>query len=462
MTSMTKTMHWVKSNLAIVACVVFSFASLCVVAVVTLFLRGTVTGSVEKLVKDQSGKAQVLLTQTKVKLPGYEPGSEMTSMQVVANPQLIDAMNQINSLFSKTGTDMRDLARKLNGGAHEKTCIIPDGGLDVFNLPKVRQAYDKSFAAALWHPQFTPATAELTDEVRKSLAIKPLLAGMPYSLKSLQEISDASVKTSLKARVVSKMSELNAKSQTEVETLARNAVLQAMRTRAESIGIYADPDPGSPGYPFAGLVRDWGRAGTLPSAELAYESQADLWILRDMMEALSRANHIGEDGYSVLKAPVKRLLRLQVSRDGYVGLHTMGMVVGSSTAGASLARLSMPAGITLKDDKSPQVENFFVAPTGRISNAVYDVKHAKLEVLVDVSRLPELLAAIDSVNAMTVVGVSLEDVDEYKELREGGYFYGPCDVVKATLVVETLWMRSWTVPKMPEATRKYLGISVAP
>ncbi len=460
MISMHKTIHWTKHNIPIVASLVFAFASLCVVLVITLFLRGVVTGSVEKLVADQSGRAEKLLTTTRVKLPS-EPGADMIDKGVVANPKLIEAMVLINDRFNKTGTEMRDLSRKINGDAHEKTCILPEGGLDVFTLPKVRQAYDKSFAAALWHPQFSPLAAELTDEMRKQLAIRPLLAGMPYSTKKLQEISDESVKASLKARFVTKMGDLNPKQQVDVEDLARNAVLQAMHARAQAIAIYADADPASPAYPFAGLVRDWGRVGTLPSADLAYESQADLWVLRDMMEALSRANHIGEEGYSVLNAPVKRLLRLHVGRDGYVGLHTLGMVVGSSAGGSASTAFPTPS-VALNPEGSPQVENFFASPTGRISNATYDVKHAKLEVLVDVSRLPELMAAIDGVNAMTVVGLRLEDVDEYKELREGGYFYGPCDVVKATLVVETLWMRSWTVPKMPEATRKYLGLSVTP
>lgn len=453
MNQMKKMIQWMKGNMAIVVALALSVAGLCFVGVVTFIMRGAVVSSVEKQVFDQSKKADDLSKQ-EVLLPGQEAGSPMIRQRnVVANKALIAAKTLINDRFAKTGLQMRELSRKLNAGAHEQYCILlPEGGLNTINKAEVWSAYKDGFAAALSNPKLpgTPGS-DLTEDERKRVAINPLYAGGPWSSKDLQEKADAAAKRQLKDFGTDKMADLSAEQQKQVENAAKNAVFEALRTRAESIGIYAEAAPESSANPFSGLIRDWGK--DVPPPELVYECQSDLWILRDMVEALRRANHIGEEGHSVLNGPVKRLLRFQIGRD-YVGLHSLGMLSGSGVGGA----LAAP-GVALPPETQAQVENFFVSPTGRISNSIYDVKHARLEVLVDVRKLPELLTAIDSVNAMTVISVNLEDVDEYKELREGMFYYGQCDVVKANILVETLWMRSWTTQKMPEATKKYLGIN---
>ena len=41
-----------------------------------------------------------------------------------------------------------------------------------------------------------------------------------------------------------------------------------------------------------------------------------------------------------------------------------------------------------------------------------------------------------------------------------GYFYGSEPVTEVTLLVETIWLRSWTTPFMPDEVKTSLGIPV--
>jgi len=92
-----------------------------------------------------------------------------------------------------------------------------------------------------------------------------------------------------------------------------------------------------------------------------------------------------------------------------------------------------------------------------VSNALYDVRHARLVAVVDYQKLPELFRALSRVNFMTVLNMQVTDVDEYDALAEG-FVYGSSDAVEVDMVIETLWMREWTEPLMPDKTREYVGI----
>ena len=61
---------------------------------------------------------------------------------------------------------------------------------------------------------------------------------------------------------------------------------------------------------------------------------------------------------------------------------------------------------------------------------------------------------------MTVTDVDLQEVDIWEELRQG-YYYGTEHVVRATISVETVWLRSWVTPIMPDPVKQTLGIQVS-
>lgn len=104
--------------------------------------------------------------------------------------------------------------------------------------------------------------------------------------------------------------------------------------------------------------------------------------------------------------------------------------------------------------------NYQVSITGRStspSNPDYDVRNAEIVAVVSSERLAVFLDALSRVNFNTVLQVRLGEVDVKADL-ERGYYYGNEHVVRATITLETVWLRNWTSPLMPASVKKTLGI----
>jgi hypothetical protein len=41
---------------------------------------------------------------------------------------------------------------------------------------------------------------------------------------------------------------------------------------------------------------------------------------------------------------------------------------------------------------------------------------------------------------------------------ERGYYYGPEHVVRATITIESVWLRNWVGPLMPASVKRSLGV----
>jgi hypothetical protein len=95
-------------------------------------------------------------------------------------------------------------------------------------------------------------------------------------------------------------------------------------------------------------------------------------------------------------------------------------------------------------------------PTG-----LYDTRTATLDLVVASARLPELINAFSRTDFMAVTGLSLQDNDAWADL-ESGYYYGPDNCVRVHLTVETVWLRSWLTPLMPEAIKSTISAAPAP
>lgn len=253
------------------------------------------------------------------------------------------------------------------------------------------------------------------------------------------------------------------------------------------------------GYPFH--IADWAFSDQPPAPDQLWEGQVQLWIMRDIMRTIHSVNRVGRndikamgpDGVirdepaSVVNSPIKRLLKLQTLH-GYVGMHNTGAALGGATtngdisaAGAGFAAPS-PAGggivgsavastpsiypappadlievLKPKEVTDNAVEHFGITPTGRISNSVFDVRHTQLTIDIEAAKLPAFIEALNQANFMTVIKADITDLDEYALLREG-YVYGHNDVVRAELIVESLWFRNWTEAIMPKIVKEKLLI----
>jgi len=102
-------------------------------------------------------------------------------------------------------------------------------------------------------------------------------------------------------------------------------------------------------------------------------------------------------------------------------------------------------------------EDFGTSLTGRISNALYDVVLVDVSVVVQTSRISEILESLATDRFLTVRDLSISKMDSYQDLKEG-FLYGDSPVVKVDLTLETIWLRSWIQDMMPNSVRAMLGI----
>ena len=77
--------------------------------------------------------------------------------------------------------------------------------------------------------------------------------------------------------------------------------------------------------------------------------------------------------------------------------------------------------------------------------------------VVSTIRIPTILDTFSQNNFATVIDIDLKPVNKFTSL-ENGFDYGAEPVSELTVVLETAWLRSWTVEVMPESVRTALGI----
>jgi len=216
--------------------------------------------------------------------------------------------------------------------------------------------------------------------------------------------------------------------------------LAAYRRRADEVLFYASPDA------IRGVDR-WDETRGAPSLEQCYEWQWRLWILGDVLEALAAANtdQAGQP-YSASTGPVKRLLSLEAPAWDLPAL-------AAGASGQPPARANLSAEIP---------RDFEISPTGRAGwpdhpGSFYDVRYADLSLLVDSSRLAEVIDAFPRTGLMSVVSLNIADYDPTADLHEGHY-YGDGHLVRVSMRVETVWARPWTARYMPDSIRALMGV----
>jgi hypothetical protein len=204
-----------------------------------------------------------------------------------------------------------------------------------------------------------------------------------------------------------------------------------------------------------------------PTPTELFSWQWQYWILEDLLRAIAAAN---EGSASVHVAPVKHVTSVVIepygSRDpsggessgggGGRGSGAPGLGAGEGrraaapTAGAAAA----PA------DPAKEIKpDYSLTFTGRFSNAVYDVRHVQVSLVLETARLPSVLDRISAQNFVTIIDLVLSEVDPYAAMRDG-FQYGQAHCTRVDLVIETVWLREWTAPFMPDEVKQALGVPV--
>lgn len=179
--------------------------------------------------------------------------------------------------------------------------------------------------------------------------------------------------------------------------------------------------------------------------------QWDYWIMSDVVAAVRLANTADGKPTTVANSVVKRIDRLAAT--------TFPAIESVSTEQANpLGATTTPAtpatpGAEVKPDYSISITGRTTSP----ANPDYDVRGAVIVAVVSSEKLPLFLDALTRVNFNSVLQVQLSEVDVKSDL-ERGYFYGPEHVVRATVTLETVWLRNWTGPLMPASVKRVLGV----
>lgn len=445
---------WARSNPITVASVVVTVAAIGVI-VYTILAAGGLRSEIEDRDNKFSTTRQ-LMSQT-IEVPSEDPDGEPQYLRNMAiSQQVIERMRGIYDRMRQELEKVFERAENINRPDREMLVagLFPDADRTA-DLPiTARFAYRQQVPRILQEPEGQGGGARLD-------------AGEPPTAQSVERQIAEDVREFIRQYQGQQTGEdvsLTSNQRSQLEQEIRDRTMQMIRDRAESIHLYAETDPDAEAFPFvmrSSLVNPAPGAGS-PSPALLWEAQLELWIMRDIARAIARVNEVDNPQADVTSAPVKRLLRVEVL-PGYVGIHTKGGLAegfegrSGRTTGEGGALYPYPAHPTLDNPDQLLDAAFHYTPTGRVSNALYDVRHAQLRAVVDVRQLPELLDAISHANFMTVLRVEVADVNEFEALRDR-YFYGTGDCVEVTLLIESIWLRSWTEPLMPEATKRHLGI----
>jgi hypothetical protein len=254
--------------------------------------------------------------------------------------------------------------------------------------------------------------------------LKSINAGGPADPNSLaQSITELKQQMLDKVRSESGREQMSQEEQEETAKQLAGHRLAAYREHASEISVYATADC-LPGEVPQALPSE------PPPIEQCFRWQWDYWVIEDLLRAVEAANTSDGRRQSVLNAPIKRVERITLSPMGWSQGDPNVQAQGGPAGPASI--------------------------TGRQSGGgggLYDIRNAELTLVVASERLPEVMNAISRTNFMTVTGMSISSVDDWTEL-EDGYYYGTDHVVRVRIPVETVWLRSWTVPLMPQRIKE--------
>ena len=438
---MTKVLEWVRGNWVIVACGV--------VILLTLLLAPLFSGSLEEGVRQTAEERARKVSE----IAGFErspvqldvPGQASRSGTGVVNAALLETYREVTTALREDADAVRSLAVEHN--RKQRGVVSPEA----FPKPPASQRETIQFDV---HQRIVRAYDALLASVR---AGEPPAADAVAS--ELQRRESQFITNTLRKR---SRADLDARETADLAAELAKARLVRYGERASELSFYASAEsldmPPAP------------QQSRISTAEM-FDWQWRLWIAEDLLGAIAMAN---ADAASVVESPVKRVVSLTVLDElpgttrssgdasgfgggGIAGRRGLGGeggegggVAASGTGDDTLGPVNIDASVEAPLDFSRTF-------TGRKSNAVYDVRNVELVLVVATEQLPTLFDALAKRNFMTVLDLELRPADAFDAARLG-YIYGTSPVSEATLLIETVWLREWTVPFMPSDARQALGI----
>lgn len=393
--------------------------------------------------KSVGSQMESLLNKPRTK-PAPTPEGQPQPLDNFPNDATIRAGEALRDQVASTATQMVNAAIEMN----RRAPLVPDA------LPRPRNNGNFRFRDAY------------NDQAKTTRIIKDILhGGIPPTAEEIKAEQDRVWLQNFAPRIrgsatgggaTNNQQEIQAAFQAEAVKIPARMTLET----AQKIKMYVDPN-----------ALTWHPAiqqgGPAPTAEQIWYAQLGLWIQENVAEAIAETNANAKD---VRDAVVKHLVRIEFPENPYVmptadaaassgsseyydeygEIGGMGGMGGGAAAGAQVPTV-MP------DPTQPLPKQFDKSITGRVSNALFDVTHFRVVVIVDATRLPLFLHKLSEERFLYVRGMQMESVDAAGQ-QLAGYIYGPEPVMQVTLDMEMLFMRGWTMDLMPDRVRIALGI----
>jgi hypothetical protein len=444
---MSNALTWMRDNAVIVACIAIILLSIVFVVVGVGRISGALQADLAEAPKTVTQIDSFM--RKSVTIPNDDPADPTKSIRICINDKSVEALRAIYRQMNNGYEELTDAVVEFNrtGGGHSPHLLLDQG---LFPEPEDEDGSKRFDAQGSYK------------EKLGDLYTNYLRAGTP---PTEQEMADAMADVVAKFQPQVLGAPLGQANENDPELLREKAQrrLQMLINRARVLGVYAAPPAvGEQSAAGAFQIGPWATRADSPTMAEVWEGQMQLWIQQDLAAAVVIANRPDEPEArpNVFTSPVKRILDLTVV-PGYIGIDEQGMMMRSGPRGAPARTRSTTASYQSQINK-PLPMNFVASPTGRVCNPLYDVRHARMSVIIESDRIPELLNAITEVNLMTPIVERIAAVDQTEHFTRG-YIYGDkVDVVQLDLLIESLWLRHWTAGHYDEKTAKDAGQTFNP
>ncbi len=438
---MKPVLAWVKSNLVIVIALAVAIIAIPVCLFFSAKMNTKLRSAVQQDVSSVLGQLNGLSVDYAI--PAPTPADAAWTLRSAPNQLRNEAVERELSKLTSQSEGVRAMAIARNKG--NKRLLIPSTSPENTLFPAPANESSRVRLLTEMTEKWIEAHATLLKDAR---------AGTPPDADELITQLESRRTRLTHERVSGRVKqELEPDEKAEIAGQLAQERLAAYRAQAQRITFYADPS-------VFRNVEPWPADRGVPKLEQAWEWQWEYWINQDIIAALAKANsEPGVPWKPVNTAPVKRILEIDIAPFGSSqssgdigGGRGRGGVEDESGGGASAS----------PDPNAPIEPNYSVSPTGRAGwpdapNGLYDVRYATVAIVVDINRLPKVLDAIATTNFMSVVDVDVHAFDRPSD-RAQGFFYGDAPLAIATIKIETIWIRSWMKPWMPDTVRTELGI----
>ncbi len=441
---MKRVLAWVKGHLIVVISVVLALAALPALLFVSNGMNTTLRDDVEEDISGKQRNLQQISVQYNVE--PLDPTAEVEGFSATPNEATTNAVKAVIEAHDRDATRVLEAAAARNRAG--KTPMLD--GLFPAPLPAETTA-KRQGAARAW----VDAHAALLSRVG---------AGGPVSHDDMLVILQArSTQETERLLTTLGVEELDDEQKTEVRKTLEALRLDRLRVRAGDVSFYATPSI------FDGVEIPEGPG--LPSLEQIWDWQHRYWVHEDIIEAAAAANSDPVTGlvHRPGERPVKRLVSVRTTPWSYESsseANEQPQPERRSTRRRQ-ADTAMPSGGASVAPLSSEIRADFEASlTGRAgwpykANALYDTRYVSVTAIVDGAGIDRFIDAIEADNFMTVIDLDLVSVSPIDGLSQG-YYYGPGSLMRAEMVVETLWLREWVGEFAPDTVRERMGLPKRP